>query len=98
MMGHLIHGEKADWMERLVIILEHGPAKPFAPFDREAQFREGEKPSPGGVTRRIQRIAVCEPGAAWRVATDGSPFGNAGDAPGIWFGDGTAVAGHLDGA
>jgi len=44
-MGHLIHGDKADWMERLVIILEHGPAKPFAPFDREAQFHRGEQPS-----------------------------------------------------
>ncbi len=38
-IGHLIHGEKADWMPRVVIILEHGPDRPFDPFDREAQFR-----------------------------------------------------------
>lgn len=44
-LGHLIHGEKADWMERLEIILEHGPDKPFAPFDREAQFHSGVQPS-----------------------------------------------------
>ena len=39
-VGHLIHGERADWMPRLSIILEHGTARPFDPFDREAQFRE----------------------------------------------------------
>src|SRR5580700_8837426 len=39
-LGHLIHGEKADWMPRLTIILEHGPGRPFEPFDREAQFRD----------------------------------------------------------
>jgi hypothetical protein len=46
-IGHLIHGERADWMPRLVIILEHRPARPFDPFDREAQFRESSgKPLP----------------------------------------------------
>ena len=39
-IGHLIHGERADWIPRLAIILEHGTARPFDPFDREAQFRE----------------------------------------------------------
>ena len=39
-IGHLIHGEKADWMPRLALILEHGSAQPFPPFDREAQFRD----------------------------------------------------------
>lgn len=39
-IGHLIHGEKADWMPRLTIILEHGPSRPFDPVDRDAQFRE----------------------------------------------------------
>jgi DinB superfamily len=41
-VGHLIHGDKADWMPRLSIILEHGLSRPFDPFDREAQFRESE--------------------------------------------------------
>lgn len=35
-IGHLIHGELTDWMPRLDIILTHGPARPFDPFDREA--------------------------------------------------------------
>jgi hypothetical protein len=39
-LGHLVHGERADWVPRLRIILEHGEAKTFEPFDRFAQFEE----------------------------------------------------------
>jgi hypothetical protein len=37
-VGHLIHGEKTDWIPRARIILEHGASRPFTPFDRWAQF------------------------------------------------------------
>ena len=37
-VGHLIHGERTDWMPRARIILEHGEARPFDKFDRFAQF------------------------------------------------------------
>lgn len=33
-VGHLIHGEKTDWIPRLRLILEHGEMRPFEPFDR----------------------------------------------------------------
>ena len=39
-VGHLIHGERVDWMARLAIILNDGPKKTFEPFDRFAQFDE----------------------------------------------------------
>lgn len=39
-LGHLIHGERTDWMPRLAIILEHGTSRAFDTFDREAQFEE----------------------------------------------------------
>ncbi len=39
-VGHLVHGERADWIPRLRIILEHGETKAFDPFDRFAQFEE----------------------------------------------------------
>lgn len=39
-VGHLIHGERTDWMQRVRIVLEHGEREPFAAFDRFAQFRE----------------------------------------------------------
>ena len=35
-LGHLISGEETDWIPRLRIILEHGEARPFTPFDRFA--------------------------------------------------------------
>jgi DinB family protein len=38
-VGHLIHGERTDWIPRARHILEFGESKPFEPFDRLAQFR-----------------------------------------------------------
>lgn len=37
-VGHLIHGERTDWIPRLRSILEYGEARTFTPFDREAMF------------------------------------------------------------
>ena len=37
-LGHLIHGERTDWIPRARIILQSGEAEPFEPFDRFAQF------------------------------------------------------------
>lgn len=39
-VGHLIVGERTDWMPRARIILEHGEERPFDPFDRLAQAHE----------------------------------------------------------
>ena len=39
-VGHLIHGEKTDWIPRLRTIVEHGDARAFEPFDRFAQFTD----------------------------------------------------------
>lgn len=41
-IGHLIHGERTDWMPRLKIILELGESRPFDPFDRFAQFEASQ--------------------------------------------------------
>jgi hypothetical protein len=38
-VGHLIHGEHTDWIPRARIILEHGEAQAFVPYDRFAQGR-----------------------------------------------------------
>jgi hypothetical protein len=37
-VGHLIHGERTDWLPRVEHILRHGDEVPFPPFDREAMF------------------------------------------------------------
>ncbi|MGA8110583.1 MAG: DinB family protein, partial [Acidobacteriaceae bacterium] len=39
-IGHLNHCERADWMPRARIILDHGDTRPFEPLDRLAQFEE----------------------------------------------------------
>jgi hypothetical protein len=41
-VGHLIHGERTDWVPRARMILEHGEARPFEKFDRLAQFTESK--------------------------------------------------------
>ncbi len=45
-IGHLIHGERTDWIPRARHIL-NGEARPFEPFDRAAQFTESEGKSLG---------------------------------------------------
>ena len=44
-VGHLIVGERTDWMPRARIILENGEARPFDPFDRFAQAKESQDKS-----------------------------------------------------
>jgi hypothetical protein len=40
-IGHLIHGERTDWMVRARHILA-GETRPFDPFDRTAQFTDSQ--------------------------------------------------------
>jgi hypothetical protein len=44
-VGHLIVGERTDWMPRVRILLENGEARPFDPFDRFAQLKESRDKS-----------------------------------------------------
>jgi hypothetical protein len=39
-VGHLVHGERTDWMPRVKRVLEFGEDKAFEPFERFAQARE----------------------------------------------------------
>jgi hypothetical protein len=41
-VGHLIHGERTNWVPRVRMILEHGEARAFEPLDRLAHFAESE--------------------------------------------------------
>ena len=41
-VGHLIHGEKTDWIPRARIIIEQGEAGTFEPFDRFAMFENSK--------------------------------------------------------
>jgi len=41
-IGHLIQGERTDWIARARIILAQGADRRFTPFDRFAQFQESQ--------------------------------------------------------
>jgi hypothetical protein len=41
-VGHLVHGERTDWVPRVRMILEHGVSKSFVPFDRFAQLETSD--------------------------------------------------------
>lgn len=44
-VGHLIHGEKTDWLVRTKIILSNSADKAFIPFDRFAQMGNSKESS-----------------------------------------------------
>ncbi len=41
-VGHLIHGERTDWIPRTRIIIEQGEARTFDPFDRYAMYESSK--------------------------------------------------------
>ncbi len=55
-VGHLIHGERADWMPRARMILQFGESRAFEPFDRLAQVRESEGKSLGQLLDEFARL------------------------------------------
>ena len=44
-LGHLIEGERFDWMPRVRHVLAHGDTLPFAPFDRFSQLGKPAVPA-----------------------------------------------------
>ncbi|MHB8512289.1 MAG: DinB family protein [Actinomycetota bacterium] len=52
-LGHLVAGDETDWIPRARIMIEHGIAKPFKPFDREVQFAESSRT----MTQLLERFA-----------------------------------------
>lgn len=55
-VGHLIHGERTDWIPRAEIILRAGEAEPFPPFDRVAMFRDSAGKSLGELLDLFARL------------------------------------------
>ncbi len=55
-VGHLIHGELADWIPRTNRILEDGESKAFEKFDRFAQERESKGKSLGELLDEFARL------------------------------------------
>jgi hypothetical protein len=43
-VGHLLHGDAANWLPRAKMIIEYGTGRAFEPFDREAMLRAEREP------------------------------------------------------
>ena len=61
-VGHLIHGERTDWMPRIRMILEFGESRTFVPFDRRAQERENKGKSMGQLLDEFDRLRSANVG------------------------------------
>ena len=69
-VGHLIHGERTDWITRAEIILKQGADRRFTPYDRFAQFRESEGQSLAQLLDEFARLRADNLAAlaAWRLS------------------------------
>lgn len=68
-VGHLIHGERTDWIPRARIILAQGVDRRFTPYDRFAQFRDSQGKSLGELLDEFARLRADNVAtlAAWRL-------------------------------
>ena len=68
-VGHLIHGERTDWIPRARIILAQGPSRHFEPYDRFAQFRESQGKSLADLLDEFARLRAGNLAtlAGWRL-------------------------------
>lgn len=55
-VGHLIHGERTDWVPRVEHLLRHGDTIPFPVFDREAMFAASRGLSLGELLDTFNRL------------------------------------------
>jgi hypothetical protein len=55
-VGHLIHGERTDWIPRARIILAQQENRRFTPYDRFAQFRDSEGKSLQELLEELARL------------------------------------------
>jgi DinB family protein len=68
-VGHLIHGERTDWIPRARIILAQGSDRHFTPFDRFAQFRDSQGKSLAELLDEFARLRAASLAtlAGWRL-------------------------------
>lgn len=68
-VGHLIHGERTDWIPRAQIILAQRADRRFAPYDRFAQFHESEGKTLAALLEEFARVreAKLRTLASWQL-------------------------------
>jgi len=55
-VGHLIHGERTDWMPRAKMVVQFGETKTFEPFDRLGHVGESQGKSVGQLIDEFARL------------------------------------------
>src|SRR5438034_8581501 len=55
-VGHLIHGERTDWMPRARIVMQFGETRTFESFDRWGHVRESQGKSLGQLLDEFARL------------------------------------------
>jgi hypothetical protein len=55
-VGHLIHGDRTDWMPRVRMVLDRGETRAFEPFDRWGHVRESQGKSLGQLLDEFARV------------------------------------------
>jgi uncharacterized damage-inducible protein DinB len=58
-IGHLITGERTDWIARTRLILEHGTTRPFEKYDRYAQFEASRGKTLDQLLDEFERLRVA---------------------------------------
>ena len=68
-VGHLIHGERTNWVPRAQLILAQGPNRRFVPFDRVAPPRENQSESLDDLLDEFARLRAANLTtlAGWRL-------------------------------
>ncbi|HEX9952293.1 MAG TPA: DinB family protein [Rubricoccaceae bacterium] len=68
-LGHLVHGERTDWVPRAQLILAQGPQRRFSPYDRFAQFRESQGKSLADLLDEFEHLRAVNLAtlAGWRL-------------------------------
>ena len=80
-VGHLIHGEKTDWIPRLEIILTDGGPRNFASFDRIAMFKESQGKSLDDLVEEFMSLRTSNVGRLKAVGLTSADFQKTGNHP-----------------
>ena len=97
-VGHLIVGERTDWMPRVRVILEKGEARAFDPFDRFAQAKENPDRTLEQLLDEFARLRGENLAALQALNLQPQDFGAERKASCVRSGDAGGTAGNVDGS
>ena len=80
-VGHLIHGEKTDWIERTRIIVSHAENKTFEPFNRFAQFSDSAGKSINRLLDEFEQLRIQNLEELKQLVTEAEQFDQTGIHP-----------------